>query len=77
MKDLTKILGTRKMLSMTYHPQTDSQIEWINQEVKAFLKYYVNYQQDDWMKWLVAVEFQYNDKRHTTTRRTLFELNFG
>ena len=29
------------------------------------------------MEWLVAVEFQYNNKRHTVTGRTLFELNFG
>ena len=29
------------------------------------------------MDWLAAVEFQYNDKRHAVTGRTLFELNFG
>ena len=29
------------------------------------------------MEWLVAVEFQYNDKKYTVTGRTLFELNFG
>jgi len=29
------------------------------------------------MDWLAVAEFQYNDKKHTTTRRTLFELNFG
>jgi len=29
------------------------------------------------MDWLAAVEFQYNDKRHVVTGRTLFELNFG
>jgi len=37
----------------------------------------MNYQQDDWIEWLVAVRFQYNDKRHTATGRILFELNFG
>ena len=29
------------------------------------------------MEWLAATEFQYNDKRHTVTERTLFKLNFG
>ena len=29
------------------------------------------------MEWLVAVEFQYNDKKHVAIGRTLFELNFG
>jgi len=37
----------------------------------------MNYQQDDWTNWLAAAEFQYNDKRHTATGRTPFELNFG
>jgi len=37
----------------------------------------VNYQQDDWTNWLVAAEFQYNDKKHAATGRTSFELNFG
>jgi len=29
------------------------------------------------MEWLAAVEFQYNDKRHTVTGKTPFKLNFG
>ena len=42
-----------------------------------FLQYYINYQQDDWIDWLLAVEFQYNNKRHTTIGYIPFELNFG
>ena len=52
-------------------------MEQINQKVKAFLRHYVKYQQNNWTEWLVAVEFQYNDKKHTAIGRTLFELNFG
>ena len=52
-------------------------MEWINQEVKVFLRYYVNYQQDNWTEWLAEVEFQYNNKRHTATKKTSFKLNFG
>ena len=37
----------------------------------------MNYQQDNWMDWLAAAEFQYNDKKHAATGRTLFKLNFG
>ena len=77
MEDLTKALGTKQMLSTAYHPQTDGQTEWINQEISTFLKHYVNYQQDNWIEWLAAAEFQYNDKRHTVTGQTLFKLNFG
>jgi len=57
MENLIKILGTKKVLSTVYHPQTNSQIEQINQEVEAFLRHYVNYQQDNWTEWLSVVEF--------------------
>jgi len=29
------------------------------------------------MEWLAAAEFQYNNKKHTATEQTSFELNFG
>ena len=71
-----KVLGTIRQLSIVYHPQTDRQTKRINQEVETFLWHYVNYQQDNWTKWLAAIEFQYNDKRYTATGQTPFELNF-
>jgi len=37
MEKLTKALGTKRQLSMAYHPQTDSQTERINQEIGTFL----------------------------------------
>jgi len=52
MKDLSKVLETKITLSIVYHYQTDRKTEIINQEVKEFLQYYVNYQQDDWTEWL-------------------------
>ena len=77
MEEFTRALGTKRQLSTAYHPQTDGQMERINQEIGTFLRYYVNYQQDDWTNWLAAAEFQYNDKRHAATGKTPFELNFG
>ena len=74
MKNLGKVLEA-KILSMAYHPQTDSQMERINQEVEAFLWYYINYQQNNWTKWLSVVEFQYNNKKHLATGYISFELN--
>ena len=49
----------------------------MNQEIEMFLCYYINYQQDNWTKWLSAVEFQYNNKKCAATGYTPFELNFG
>ena len=47
MEKLTKVLGTKRILSTAYHPQSDRQTERINQEIGTFLQHYVNYQQDD------------------------------
>ena len=77
MEEFTRALGTKRQLSTAYHPQTDGQMERINQEIGMFLQHYVNYQQDDWTNWLAAAEFQYNNKRHAATGKTPFELNFG
>jgi len=63
MKNLNKILEMEQILSKVYYFQIDSQMKRINQKVKVFLQYYVNYQQDNWTEWLSAAEFQYNDKK--------------
>ena len=76
MENLTKALGTQRMLSTTYHPQTDRQTKQINQKISTFLKYYINYQQDNWTEWLAAAEFQYNNKKHAATGYIPFKLNF-
>ena len=47
MKELMEALGTKRMLSTVYHPQSDGQTERINQEIEMFLQHYINYQQDD------------------------------
>ena len=46
-EELTKALRTKRQLSTAYHPQTDKQIERINQKIRTFLQHYVNYQQDN------------------------------
>ena len=77
MEEFTKALETKRQLSTAYHPQTDGQMERINQEIGMFLRHYVNYQQDDWTNWLATAEFQYNDKKHAAMEKTPFKLNFG
>ena len=77
MEDLMRVLGTKRKLSTAYHPQTNGQTERINQEIGMFLWHYINYQQDDWTEWLATAEFTYNDKKHATTGKTPFKLNFG
>jgi len=37
MEEFTKVLETKRQLSMVYHSQTDGQTERINQEIEIFL----------------------------------------
>ena len=37
MKELLKALGTKRTISIVYHPQTGRQTERINQEIETFL----------------------------------------
>ena len=37
MKELSKALGTKRILSTAYHPQTNEQTERMNQKIETFL----------------------------------------
>ena len=76
-KELNKILGIEMKLSTAYHPETDRQMERTNQELKQYLRMYVNYRQNNWAKWLATAEFAFNNKVHTATRSSPFQVNYG
>ena len=45
----------RRKLSTTFHPQTDGVTERQNQTLEIFLRYYTNYNQDDWARLLTII----------------------
>src|SRR5258708_5864810 len=75
--ELAALLGVKLTPSTSYHPQTDGQMECVNQEIEAYLRVFVSHRQDDWADWLPLAEFAYNNKVHAATRRTPFELDAG
>ena len=75
-KELNKMLGIETKLSMAYHPETDRQIERTNQELKQYLRMYVNHRQNNWLEWLVTVEFAFNNKVYTATKMLPFQVNY-
>ena len=76
-KKLNKMLGIETKLSMAYHPETDGQTERTNQELEQYLRMYVNHRQNNWAKWLATAEFAFNNKVHTATKMSPFQVNYG
>src|SRR6266436_191409 len=75
--ELTALLGVKLTPSTSYHPQTDGQTEHINQEIEVYLRVFMSHRQDDWADWLLLAEFAYNNKVHSATHWTPFELDTG
>jgi len=77
MKELNNLLGIQTKLSTAYHPQTDGQMERINQELEQYLRVFINHRQEQWSNWLGMVEFAYNNKIHASTKTLPFKANYG
>ena len=45
--------------------------------MEAYLRAFVNVEQNDWAKLLLMAEFAYNNARNASTSHTPFELNYG
>lgn len=76
-RSLTAQLGSKQKMSTSYHPQTDGQTERINQIVEQYLRFYLNYQQDNWVELLPLAQFAYNSARTSTTEKSPFFANYG
>ncbi|APA12632.1 hypothetical protein sscle_09g074020 [Sclerotinia sclerotiorum 1980 UF-70] len=74
---LTVLLGVKRKLSTAFHPQTDGQTERLNQTMEAYLRCYINYRQDNWVKLLPLAQFAYNTSETETTKVTPAYANFG
>ena len=70
-------LGTKHKLTTAYHPQTNGQTERTNQTLEQYLRNYVNYQQNDWTKWLPTAQLAYNSAISESTRTLPFFANYG
>jgi cytochrome b len=76
-KQFLGILGIRTRMSTSFHPQTNGQIERINQTIEAYLTSFINYEMDNWVGLLPMAEFAYNNSITQATRMSLFYANYG
>ncbi len=74
---LCYFLGIKRKLSTAFHSQTDGQTEQQNSTIEAYLRAFVNWEQDDWAKLLPIAEFAYNNAKNASTGHTFFKLNCG
>ena len=75
-KHLCQHLGIKHVLTTVYYSQRDDQTEQLNQLLEAYLRVYVNWEQNDWEKWLNLTEMIYNNFKHDVIRMLSFFTNY-
>jgi hypothetical protein len=69
-------LWIRLQYNIVYHSQIDEQIERQNQIFESYLRSYVNYQQNDWIKWFNIIEYVYNNSLKSVLKQIFFQMMF-
>jgi len=76
MRELNRMLGIESKLSTVFHPQTDRQMERVNQELEQYLRMFIDHRQEQWPDWLGTAEFAYNNKMYSSTKTLPFKANY-
>jgi hypothetical protein len=74
---LQATLGTKLVRSSAYHPQTDGQIERVNQILEDMLRDCVIHYDKSWDKCLPLAEFSYNNSYQASLKMAPFEALYG
>ena len=77
MCELNHLLGIKTTASTTYHPQTNSQMECVNQELETYIQMFCNHHQNDWDELLPSTEFMASNHVHLSTQVTPFVPDTG
>jgi len=48
MRELNRILGIESKLSIAFYPQTNGQMEKVNQELEQYLRMFIDHRQEQW-----------------------------
>jgi len=72
-----KILGIESTISTAYHPQTDEQIERVNQALEQYLRCYIDYNLSNWLDLLPSTEFAYNNQAYKGIKESPFYLEYS
>jgi transposase InsO family protein len=75
--DLLKRLKVKKTTTTPYHPQTNAQVEVVNNTIAQYLKTEVDTNRLNWEFYLAPMAFAYNTSFHRTISSTLFKVTYG
>ena len=70
-RQLLELLEVKGNRSTAYHPESDGQMERMNQ----YLRIYCDFHQDDWSQLLPLAEFVYNNAQSASTGISPFYAN--
>jgi hypothetical protein len=76
-QEVTVLLGTRIVMSSSFHSQTDGQTERVNQTLETYLRHFVSVGLNDWDTLLSRAEFAHNAAVNDTVRAAPFKLIYG
>jgi hypothetical protein len=76
-KELFRLAGVKLLLSSTFHPQIDDQLEVTNHTIVMYLRCLVGDRPRSWLQWLPWAEFCYNSSYQTALQATPFQVVYG
>ena len=68
-------LKIKEKLFIAFHSQIDNQTKRQNSIMKQYFRFYINFEQSNWVKLLSMIKFVYNNVINASTNMTLFETN--
>ena len=74
---LCYFFGIKYWLSTAFYPQTDGQIKRENSIIEAYLRAFINFEQNNQTRLLPMAKFAYNNAKNASTGHMPFELNCG
>ncbi|KAD4981761.1 hypothetical protein E3N88_18432 [Mikania micrantha] len=75
-KNFQEELGTKLLLSTTYHPQTDAQSERTIQTLEDMLRACIMDFSGSWDDYLPLAEFSFNNSYHSSIQMPPYEMNY-
>jgi hypothetical protein len=75
--ELHRIMGTKLLMSMSFHPQMDGITERANRSIGQIFRAIIDPDQRDWVEKSPLIEFAINSSINSATGLALFEINNG